>query len=121
MSRPDIEYLQELALRLPPEDEELINRLERTRLTLEFMLAGIRRPMSQRSEQVLGVTAPRAVRGQQRSLSAELLALTLALPQAGERGPQEKMGPENCRRSYPGGGDRLPAGSIIAGHALHRC
>jgi hypothetical protein len=41
---PDIEHLQELVVRLSPEDAELINRLERTRLTLEFMLAGIRRP-----------------------------------------------------------------------------
>jgi hypothetical protein len=41
---PDIEHLQELVVQLPPEDAELINRLERTRLTLEFMLAGVRRP-----------------------------------------------------------------------------
>ena len=43
-SRSDIEHLQELVLQLSPEDAELINRLERTRLTLEFTLAGVRRP-----------------------------------------------------------------------------
>jgi hypothetical protein len=42
--RSDIEHLQELVVQLSPEDAELINRLERARLTLEFMLAGIRRP-----------------------------------------------------------------------------
>jgi hypothetical protein len=45
-SRSDIEHLQELMLQLAPEDAELINRLERTRLILEFMLAGTRRPTS---------------------------------------------------------------------------
>ena len=45
-SRSDIEHLQELVLQLAPEDAELINRLERTRLILEFMLAGTRRPTS---------------------------------------------------------------------------
>jgi hypothetical protein len=44
--RSDIEHLQELVLQLSPEDAELINRLERTRLTLDFMLAGTRRPTS---------------------------------------------------------------------------
>jgi hypothetical protein len=45
-SRSDIEQLQELVLQLSPEDAELINRLERTRLILEFMLAGTCRPAS---------------------------------------------------------------------------
>jgi hypothetical protein len=40
----DIAHLQQLVARLSPEDAELINRLERMRLKLEFMLAGIRRP-----------------------------------------------------------------------------
>ena len=40
----DIAHLQQLALRLSAEDAELINRLERRRLKLEFMLAGIHRP-----------------------------------------------------------------------------
>jgi hypothetical protein len=49
--RSDIEYLQELVVQLSPQDAELINRLERTRLTLEFMLAGIRSPtMNEESE-----------------------------------------------------------------------
>jgi len=43
-SRSDIERLQELVVQLSPGDAELINRLERTRLMLEFMLAGVHRP-----------------------------------------------------------------------------
>ena len=46
--RSDIEHLQELVDQLSPEDAELFNRLERTRLTVEFMLAGIRRPSTQK-------------------------------------------------------------------------
>jgi hypothetical protein len=42
--RSDIERLQELVLRLSPGDAKLINRLERTRLMLDFMLAGVHRP-----------------------------------------------------------------------------
>ena len=44
--RSDIEHLQALMLQLSPENAELINRLERARLILEFMLAGTRRPTS---------------------------------------------------------------------------
>jgi len=44
--RSDIEHLQELVLQLSPENAELINRLERARLILGFMLAGTRRPTS---------------------------------------------------------------------------
>jgi hypothetical protein len=39
----DIAHLQQLVARLSPGDAELINRLERMRLKLEFMLAGVRR------------------------------------------------------------------------------
>ena len=42
----DIEHLQELLLQLSPRNAEMINRLERSRLTLEFMIAGISRPTS---------------------------------------------------------------------------
>ena len=42
--RSDIAHLQELVARLTPEDAELINRLEQSRLRLEFALAGIHRP-----------------------------------------------------------------------------
>jgi len=42
----DLEQLQELVRQLSPHNAELMNRLERARLTLEFMLAGIRRPRS---------------------------------------------------------------------------
>jgi hypothetical protein len=45
-SRSDIEHLQELLLQLSREDAELINRLERTRLILEFMFAGTCRATS---------------------------------------------------------------------------
>jgi hypothetical protein len=54
--RPDVEHLQELLVQLPPEDAELINRLERARLTLEFTLAGVRRPTT------LEVSGPRCAR-----------------------------------------------------------
>jgi hypothetical protein len=39
-----IAHLQQLLVQLSAEDAELINRLERRRLKLEFMLAGIHRP-----------------------------------------------------------------------------
>jgi hypothetical protein len=42
----DLEQLHELVLQLSPKNAELVNRLERTRLTLEFMLAGICYPGS---------------------------------------------------------------------------
>jgi hypothetical protein len=44
VSQSDIEHLQELLLRLSSEDAELFNRLEQSRLRLEFALAGIHRP-----------------------------------------------------------------------------
>jgi len=42
--RSDIEQLRELVVRLSPEDAKLINRLEQSRMRLEFALAGIHRP-----------------------------------------------------------------------------
>lgn len=45
--RSDIAHLQELVARLTPADAELINRLEQSRLRLEFALAGIHRPTAQ--------------------------------------------------------------------------
>jgi hypothetical protein len=50
--RSDIEHLQELVLRLAPADAEPMNRLERTRFVLEFMLAGIHRPAGARRYRV---------------------------------------------------------------------
>jgi hypothetical protein len=47
-TRSDIAHLQELVARLTPEDAELINRLEQSRLRLEFALAGIHRPAADR-------------------------------------------------------------------------
>lgn len=44
----EIAHLQQLVVRLSPEDAERINRLEQTRLKLEFMFAGIRRPPDMR-------------------------------------------------------------------------
>lgn len=42
--RSDIAHLHELIAQLTPADAELVNRLEQSRLRLEFALAGIHRP-----------------------------------------------------------------------------
>jgi hypothetical protein len=48
--RSEIEHLQKLALQLSPTHAELINRLERTRLMLEFTLAGVHSPTQKQKD-----------------------------------------------------------------------